>query len=148
MENATKALLMAAGVLIGVLILSLGVALYIMLSGYVSQAETDISENQIRTFNEYFLKYSNRTDLTIQDVITARNKALELNQSHSNYNISIKADENSYYVDVFFKRESKTNTIFDEDITELLEKYMEVEDIKCKVTISPITKQVYKLEFE
>lgn len=148
MENATKALLMAAGVLIGVLILTFGVSLYIMLGGYVSDAEANISEAQVRTFNENFLKYSNRTDLTIQDVITARNRALELNQSHSNYNTSIRADENSLYVDVFFKRESSTTPIFDEDMNELLEKYIEEKDIKCTVTISPFTKKVYKLEFE
>lgn len=149
MENATNALMIAAGVLIGILIISLGVTLFMTLGGFSANTQKEIDERAIRQFNEEFLKYDKRTDLTIQDVITAKNKALETNQSYENYNISTtKATESSYYVDVFFKRESSARTIFDKDLTYLLDKYIDVKNIKCTVTISPVTARVYKLVFE
>ncbi|MCI8655121.1 MAG: hypothetical protein HFJ48_04535 [Clostridia bacterium] len=149
MENATNALYIAAGVLVGILILTLGVSLYMSLGGFVSDKQAQIDENVINQFNADFLKYDKRTDLTIQDVITARNRALEVNQAYSNYNISSTvANENSYYVDVFFKRESSSKPIFNKNLTDLLNKYIDVKDIKCTVTISPKTARVYKLVFE
>ena len=39
MENATKALLMATGVLIGIVILALGVYLYLSIGGYVKTSQ-------------------------------------------------------------------------------------------------------------
>lgn len=148
MENATKALIIATSVLIGILILSLGVSLFGILRGYVTDTESEIERNNIRQFNEQFLKYDRKTDLTIQDVVTAQNLALEINNSFSNYDTSIKATQNTNYVDVFFKRESSSNTIFNKDMIELLEKYIDVKNIKCTVTISPVTGRVYKLVFE
>lgn len=149
MENATNALMIAAGVLIGVLIISLGVTLFMTLGGFSADTQKEIDERAIWQFNEEFLKYDGRTDLTIQDVITARNKALEINQSYENYNVSrTKATESSYYVDVFFKDESLTTTIFNKDLKYLLDEYIERKDIKCTVTISPVTARVYKLVFE
>lgn len=149
MENATNALMIAAGVLIGILIISLGVSLFVTLGGFSANTQKEIDTKAIRQFNEEFLQYEQRTDLTIQDVITARNKALEINQSYENYNVSTtKANENSYYIDVFFKRESSAKTIFDKELTYLLDKYIDVKDIKCTVTISPVTARVYKLVFE
>ncbi len=149
MENATNALFIAAGVLVGILILSLGVSLYMSLGGFATDAQEQIDEKLVRQFNEQFLQYDKKTDLTIQDVITAKNKALEVNQSFDGYNMSTtKADENSYYVDVFFKRESSAKPIFDKNLTELLNKYINVTNIKCTVTISPVTARVYKVVFE
>lgn len=144
MENASKALFIAAGVLIGILILSLGVSLYMSLGGFAEDTQVQINERNIYQFNEEFLKYNKKTNLTIQDVITVRNKALEINQSFDNYNIkTTRADENSYYVDVFFNGK----VIFDTNLTDLLNKYIDANNIKCTVTISPKTKIVYKVEF-
>ena len=42
MENATKALMIASGVLIGVMIISLGISLYASLSGYVESSQEDM----------------------------------------------------------------------------------------------------------
>ena len=56
MENATKALLIAAAVLIAVLIISLGVIVYNKASEAVTGAG-DLSEYQTQQFNEKFTKY-------------------------------------------------------------------------------------------
>lgn len=100
MENATKAMLMAAGTLIGVMILSLGVALYSELQSYVESSQEIIEFNEQRAFNTQFTNYENRGNLTIQDIITAANLAYE-----SNINNSATPDERgnpaSLYVAVY-----------------------------------------------
>ena len=55
MENATKALLIAAAVLIAILIISLSVAIYQKASNATSTA--DLSATEIQAQNEKFLKY-------------------------------------------------------------------------------------------
>lgn len=56
MENATKALLIAAAVLIAILIISLGIIVYNKASEAVTGAG-DLSEYQTQQFNEKFTKY-------------------------------------------------------------------------------------------
>ena len=55
MENATKALLIAAAVLIAILIISLGVFVYTRASDAVG--DLDLSEYEIKQFNEKFTRY-------------------------------------------------------------------------------------------
>jgi len=55
MENATKALLIAAGVLIVILLISLGVGVFNTASEQMGNA--DLSEYQIQQHNDKFLKY-------------------------------------------------------------------------------------------
>lgn len=57
MENASKALLMAAGVLIGVMILSIAVYLFYTFGNYSSEAYEQMEQAQIDQFNSQFLKY-------------------------------------------------------------------------------------------
>lgn len=102
MENAVKALLMAAGVLMGMIIVSLGVSLYSSLNKYVESTQNEIAMTELQKFNEQFFKYVNYDDstqttnftLTIQDVVTAANIAYENNQF---YELS-EYKEGSYYV--------------------------------------------------
>lgn len=56
MENATKALLIAAAVLVAVLIITLGIVVYTRASEAVEGAG-DLSEYQILQFNDKFTKY-------------------------------------------------------------------------------------------
>ena len=121
MENATKALFIAAGVLIGMMILSLGVALYYSLQGYISDTQDTMEQNAISQFNTQFLKYINmqpdssgtvifdgqryRIDfkLRVQDIITAANIAYQNNIEH-HLDLSTIPDEdyneNNLYVTV------------------------------------------------
>ena len=55
MENATKALLIAAAVLVAILIISLGLAVYNKASNATDSA--DLSATEIQAQNEKFLKY-------------------------------------------------------------------------------------------
>lgn len=55
MENATKALLIAAAVLIAILIISLGIVVYTKASE--SMSNIDMTEYQVTQFNDKFKKY-------------------------------------------------------------------------------------------
>ncbi len=86
MENAVKAMYIAAGVLIGILILTLGVTLFTSLQSYVESSKDQIRFNDINSFNAKFTGYINSNDgqsttfdLVIQDVISAANLAYENN---------------------------------------------------------------------
>ena len=56
MENATKALLIAAAVLVAILIISLGLVVYNMAAETVNNS-ANLSEYEIQSFNEKFQKY-------------------------------------------------------------------------------------------
>ena len=78
MENATKALLVAGGVLIAILIITLLISV-LQSTGKVSkQYNESTSSEQITTFNNNFTKYLGK-DLTIHDVVTICNFAKQNN---------------------------------------------------------------------
>lgn len=84
MENATKALLIAAGVLIGMLILSLGVYLYYSIGTYVERSQEQIAQQELDKFNTQFYNYQavENEVFSFQDVITAANLAYENNSKY------------------------------------------------------------------
>lgn len=106
MENATKALFLAAGVLIGILILTLGVYLYNSLSSYRDNVDMQMEVNALNQFNTQFMQYVNVEEdggdelftITIQDIVTVASLAYENNQQYSL--TFADAGENSYYVKV------------------------------------------------
>ena len=80
MENASKALLMAAGVLMGLLIISLAVYLYTNLGLTANETLQKISESETRQFNNQFTVYENKNDITIYDVVSVANIATDNNK--------------------------------------------------------------------
>lgn len=167
MENATKALLIVAGVLMGVLILSLGVYLYYALSGYITSTQERMETNAREKFNTQFFKYMNVSEsgdiiynLTIQDVITAANLANQNNIQHGLTEAD--AGGNSYYVKVNAKingqtmREHLETDIDDTSASLLSEAANYASDYgnyiyKCEnvdISISTTTGRVYEITFE
>ena len=101
MENATKALLMAAGVLIGIVILSLGVYLYGTIGNYVQMSQEEMNNQALIKFNTQFYNYTaiENQQYTFQDIITIANIAYENNSEKE----LLDETESSYgtdYVDV------------------------------------------------
>lgn len=96
MENASKALLMAAGVLIGIMILSLISYLYISFSSSADNIQKDIELAQIENFNNKFLVYDGRKDMTLYDMQTVVNLAKENNDYYG----LTEASEDNYYITV------------------------------------------------
>ena len=121
MENATKALFIATGVLISMMIVSLGVVLYYSLQGYISDTQDTMEQNANNQFNAQFLKYINMQPdssgtityngqkyiidfrLRVQDIITVANIAYQNNIEHNLDLLSIPEEdynENNLYVKV------------------------------------------------
>ena len=77
MENATKAFMMAAGVLIGVLILSIAVYLFTIFSRNSEQVYKEMESNQVTQFNNQFLKYYGLISRTYIDEQTGKEKTVQ-----------------------------------------------------------------------
>ena len=84
MENASKALVMAAGILIGVLIISLAVYLFVDFGTTSAQIHQQTEERQITEFNSKFASYEEKEGLTIYDVVTVAGYAYENNKYYEN----------------------------------------------------------------
>lgn len=156
MEDVVRALLIVASVLIGLMIISLGVALFASLSTYTDDTQKQIEENALQKFNTQFTKYINCKNasspveftLTIQDVVTVANIASENNK---NYGLENPEDYN-YYVTVHI---SGIANNLEKDINnktaELLKNKNGKKLYKCtndSVKINPNTGRVYEIIFQ
>lgn len=86
MENATKALLIGAGMLFAVAIVSLMIYAYFSITGYYSEQQSSMTKEQITEFNNEYEAY-NREDVTGFEIVSLINKIINYN----NYNA---VDEN------------------------------------------------------
>ena len=96
MENVSNALLIAGGVLIGVLILTIGVYLYTMFGEGSASLSDQLTQRQIDEFNAQFYKYENQDTIRIHDIISIANLA---KQNNINYGYT-SIDEGPFYIAV------------------------------------------------
>ena len=82
MENASKALLMAAGILIGILVLSLGIYMFVYFSGETKRVYNQVQADQINQFNSEYSSLEGKSDVTIYDVISIARRAREFNKQN------------------------------------------------------------------
>ena len=166
MENASKALLMAAGVLIGILILSLAVFLFANFGAASAEAHKQNEENQIEQFNVQFTAYQGRTDITIHDIVTVANLAKSTNQSFG----LTEQTENNYYITVSAqglgqgnKNKYKMENLSSQDLDDLVKlelknlvprddgngnTYPVLPTYSCNVTINQNTRRVSAVNFK
>jgi type II secretory pathway pseudopilin PulG len=93
MENASKALLMAGGVLIALMIIGALLLMFNQLGSYQKQNYTTEAEKQLAQFNQEFAQYTDE-DIKGTDLITLVNKVVDYNQKSGgvnslNYDIKI-----------------------------------------------------------
>lgn len=149
MENAVKALYMAAGVLIGIMILSLAVVLFSSLQGYMEETNKQIMFNEVTRFNAKYTKYVG-TELTIQDIITVAGEAYENNKS---FNIDpTKWDEssNSLYIAIYLENDNKRidkQMGGENKMAELLKDNSEKKYKSGEVKYSENTGRIYSITF-
>lgn len=166
MENASKALIMAASVLLGIMIISVGVALFTSFSDFSKSTLAKIEDAKIAEWNNNYLKYygeitviedgtakTEKIKVTAHDIITVANHARQNNEKYDLLNQK-KADENTYYVQVDVENISnfqnktqnekndflKNNSLKNDDEV----KYYFCSDYK----ISDVTKRVIYIKFE
>ena len=93
MENASKALIIAGAVLIGILIISMGVLLATTLQKTARTHYTSMSTNEIQKFNseitKNFIIEDGQTYITAQGIITLKNILNTETYKESNINSNI-----------------------------------------------------------
>lgn len=89
MENASKALIYAGEILLGVLLLTLMVFMFHSAGTFSDTVDKNIEEKQISEFNAPLEKYRGRTDITAQDVITMGNYAKQYNEDIGSIKIKV-----------------------------------------------------------
>ena len=161
MENASKALLMAAGVLVGIMILTIAVYLFSSFGGTSSQIQDNIRKNQIAQFNSQFTKYQGKDNVTIYDVITMANLATENNQYYGFTKRSSLADiirSSDYYIAVYLQgynyiecgTETSTkeveeiyNRYISSAVNDISDTNIELKKYTVQTEINTITERVY-----
>lgn len=124
MENATKALLISAAVMIAIMVLSLLMMAYNQVSDYYQTQHTDAMAKQIEEFNNNFINYD-RDNIRGSDLLSLMNKVIDFNERESytegtNYTrieVTIKIDDQ--YLDDFtypIKDSYKMTIIPEEDM--------------------------------
>ena len=86
MENASKALLMAGGILIALLILGSLVLLFSNLQDYQNKTDASTKQAQIAEFNSQFEPY-NKKALTLMELKSVYNKIISNNEKYPEYEI-------------------------------------------------------------
>ena len=81
MENATKALLISAGVLLGIIIISLAVYVFANSATFGENYEKSQEEIRIASYNNKFEIY-NKEDVRIYDIISALNLSKEYEEKY------------------------------------------------------------------
>mgnify|MGYP004518983555 CR=1 FL=1 len=84
MENASKALLMAATILISVMLVSLATYLFATFGNYSKNINDNINQKTKQEFNAQFTKYEN-SECTVYDIVTIINLAKNCNDQYEEY---------------------------------------------------------------
>lgn len=156
MENASRALIMAASILLGVMIISVGVALFNSFSATGKSTIEKMEEKEINQWNNNYLKYENSEKITAHDIITVINHAQANNRLYFENEQPNKYAENMYYVQVDIDNiknvekwnEEKKNEFLKNNSLDDTDKYTKY--FKCAendVKISKITKRVIYIKF-
>lgn len=86
MENATRALVMAGGILIGILILGALMLMFNSIGAYQTNKNDSDKQTEIAQFNNQFEPY-NKEDLTLMELKSVYNKILS-NRKNSEFKIN------------------------------------------------------------
>lgn len=79
MENASKALLMSASILIGLIVLSLGIYLVNTFKSFSQDYNDSMEIQRMEQFNAQFTAFSTRSNVSIHEIMTLTNYAKEFN---------------------------------------------------------------------
>ena len=114
MENASKALLIAAGILIAILLISLLIYAGKMISEYQENKVNLANIEDTSKFNEQFAQY-NRSDVQGTDLISLIHKVIDYNERMTTDSIN---NADTYkYIDLTINMVTKTNEDKRADLT-------------------------------
>ena len=99
MENASQALIMAGGILVGIIIISMGVYLFSQAAAIPENYNATIEQQKLQAFNSQFETYCNKQNGTsAQDIITVLNMATDNNKEYT--------ENEDYYINVYLDGKS------------------------------------------
>ena len=150
-DNASNALVMAGGVLIAVMILSLIVFTFKTSADFAKSYDDNVAQLNLQAFNNKFEIY-NRDDITIQDMITVANMAKDINIKNG-----LEKDTKSpYYIQVLLYNGSKSlEKMPNSELIEFMENNtfkdstVDAQKYRCRgIEYNPDTSKVSKIIFE
>ena len=100
MENASKALIIAAEVLLGVILLTLMVFMFRAMGAFSDAVDKNIETKNVNEFNAPLEKYRGRTDITAPDIITMGNYAKQYNEKMGTTKLTVNAKIGSKTISV------------------------------------------------
>lgn len=153
-QNLSRALLMAAGVLMSLLVLALAAYLY---SSFAARVEDTKKQNEIisiQMYNAKFTSYDIRENLNIQDIVSVINLAREYNINNqvvgedSATNLYIKVNILGTVIPNLTNLENDSNYSIWNKYFKLIENtQLSTYKYKCQTTISDITGRVKSVDF-
>lgn len=114
MENATRALTMAGGILIALMILGALFLMFNNLSSYQNSNDASTKNSQIAEFNNQFEPY-NKDNLNLMELKSIWNKIQSNNSKNPEYTINTNIDSIYSKIDKDFKslpEDDKQNCVF------------------------------------
>ena len=162
MENASKALIMAAEILVGVMIISVGVYLFNTYAGFSADTNKEIEDAQITAFNQQFQKFYGTTtnsdgkeepiECTIHDITSLANLA---KKNNAEYELTEQSgySNNTYYVQIDVDNHKNIEKYTNDELVNLIKNNdlvnrKNTKYYKCTIcNISSITKKVNYMKF-
>lgn len=126
MENASKALIIAAEIMFGVILLTMFLLMYFAWSNFSGTVDNNLRDVEINKFNSQFQVYNGRNDLTAHDVITIMNLAEEYNKKVENdpaYTITVtgvSVGDKLEFIQDNINKKFKINSIYYNNKTKLV----------------------------
>ncbi len=146
MENASKALIMAGGVLIGVLIISLAVYLFVTFGQTSAEINSENSQKQLAQFNAKFTVYEGKENITIYDIITVAGYANENNEYYENSNLDYLIEV--YWNNINVANKEGLNRLKNEMKNQQKSDSLNLTKYECKVTEYNQNGRVKKISFK
>ena len=156
MENASNALLMAAGILISVMLISLGTYLFMTFGNYSKSINDNLGQKEKQEFNSQFTKYETSEigeKCTAYDIVTIINLAKDSNEKYEEYRNgrpeNWEKDNNAYIYVIGLDNINETST--NDDLNKFIQQNVksngELTKYKCSVQISEKTGLVKSITF-
>lgn len=149
MENAAKALRIAAGVIIGVLLVALLWYMYHQFVEIPRQEEENAKEEQMVEFNKKYMAYD-KQNLKGNKIISLMNMAIDNNVKYSDVQeyqieIEIKAQGPISYIDLdYYKGKKASSTDYQAFIDEIKNKFYKCTGVETKGPNGRISKMTFE----
>ena len=130
MDNASKALIIAGGMLIAIMVASLFVYLFTSYGSYAEDMYDRINERQLAEANNEYTRYEGSDENTIYDVVSVINKAKDNNKS-----LNLNPGDKGYIRVSILGENSNLQNLDNNEITNLLQIHAKAGTMfKCNVS--------------